>query len=765
MKRLIVLVFTIILIQWPFQNGYGQRLTIKVDGAIDLTSLKHTFANPPVQYRMLQMSHNLKPDGTLDSLKKYGYGGVVSNVSFNNYLQDEGEWKTFQENLKYCRELGLDYWMYDEKGYPSGKAGGLTLRDHPEFETIGVLCSRSEGKGTILHKMPSGARFTEEPIFVCAAPVKNGLYDFSKMVDLTSLKKKAVNEITWSAPDQGEWGLLSFHIKKMFEGTHIQTNVSDTNRYVNIIDREAIARFITITHEACKKWAPAEMSGYIHAIFTDEPSLMTSYLKDDKTVLPAIPWSRTFRSGFKAKYGYDVVRILPFLFEDGGAETVYKRLDYWSFVAELIEENYYGQIQTWCRSNGPFASGHGLLEESLYWHTVYEGNLYRDLRRMDLPGLDMLTSDPIALAHSTQIAVPKFVSSVTHMCGKVENMSETSAHQQKAAKIPVSFAMRLATVGYEYALGLTRVTSYYGYNEFSDTERKIFNDYIGRLGLLLTQGKHKADIGVYYPVQTMWGSVTPTKKTTWEPPEPMRTESISTPVTKIQGLCLTTHIVPYCPDLPNAQRVDAAFGEVSRELLANQLDFDYLDDQALLESSVKDGKILLQGEAFSCLVLPETRIIPLPTYQKIARFVSDGGYLVVLGHLPQLGMNEQETKNVLRISDRLIHSGNVKMVTQIPGIQEVVGGLMAPDLILDKPCRELFYNHRADDHTDIYYLINLSGQPVEREVSFRAAGALETWNPINGNIQPATGISGRGKTSLNIRLESFGSVMIIFRHN
>jgi hypothetical protein len=763
MKKIFAVVFAMVLIQWSFQISYGQRLTIKIGEDIDLNSLKHSFANPPLKYRMLQMNHRLKLDGTLDSLKKYGYGGVVSNVGFEGYLQNEDEWKRFQECLKACRDLGLDYWLYDEKGYPSGKAGGLTLKDHPEFETSGILCSRTEGKGTITQTMPLGRRYTDEPLLICAAPVEKGLYDFSKMIDLTVQKKPGSNVVTWSAPDSQQWGILSFHLKKMYEGTHIETNVSDTNRYINIIDKEAVARFISVTHEAYKKRAPAEMSGYIHAVFTDEPSLMTSYLKNDPTVLPAIPWSWTFRAGFKAKFGYDIVPSLPFLFEDGGKETVFKRLDYWSFVSQLIEENYYGQIQNWCRANGPAASGHGLLEESLYWHAVYEGNLYRDLRRMDLPGLDMLTSDATALARSTQIPGPKLVSSVTHMTGKVENMSETSAHQQKAVKIPVSFGMRLATVGYEYVLGLTRVTSYYGYDEFTNSERKIFNDYIGRLGLLLTKGKHKADVAVYYPIQTMWGSITPTKKTTWEPPEPMRTESLQDSLVKNKGLYLTTHIIPYNSGLPLAQKVDAAFGEVSLELLAGQLDFDYLDDQAISEAKLKNGEMNIQGESFSCLVLPETRIIPLSTYRKMADFVSGGGHLVVFGELPKLGMNERDTKDVIQISAQLKQSGNVKIVTSIPEIQQAVSGFISPDITLDKPCRELFYNHRTDEKGDIYYLINLTDQSVEREVTFRAIGNIEIWNPINGEIQPAEGILKNRKTILKIRLNSYESRFILFK--
>jgi hypothetical protein len=732
------------------------------DNKIDLTTLQPQFVDPPVKYRMLQITHQPKMDGILDSLKKYGYGGVVSNVGFTNYLQDESEWQLFLSYMRRCRELGMDFWLYDEKGYPSGKAGGLTLKDNPEYETMGVVCTRAEGMGTIALIMPSGPRYDSIPLFACAAPVKNGLYDFSKQVDLTAIARKNLHKLNWTAPDKGDWGILVFHTRRMYEGTHIVSNISDSNPYINIIDRAAVGRFIAVTHNEYKKRAPEDMAGYIHAVFTDEPSLMTSYLADDESTLPAIPWSRSFKDKFKEVYGYDIVPVLPFLFEDGGKETVYKRLDFWSFVASLIEENYYGQIQKWCRANGPAASGHALLEEDLYWHAVYEGNLYRDLRRMDLPGLDMLTSDPIALAHSTQIPVPKFISSVTHMTQKWENMSETSSHQQRSANIPVSFNMRLATVGYQYALGLTRVTSYYGYNEFSDAERRAFNDYIGRLGLVLTQGKHVADVAVYYPIQTMWGSLTPTRKTTWEPPDARRTE-ITPQYIKSEGLYLTSHIIPYSASLPDAPRVDAAFGEVSRELLASQTDFDYLDDQAITESVTMNNKLKVAGESYGCILLPETRIIPLATYQKIADFVEKGGKLVIFGQFPQLGLTPEETNRVISLSDKLKKAPNVNATAMIPGIVPEVKGAVGSDVSLDSPCRELFYNHRGTDLTDIYYLINLSDQPIDREITFRSNGKTESWDPLTGSVKQVSGtLQHDKKTSLKIHLEGFGATIIVF---
>ncbi len=301
-----------------------------------------------------------------------------------------------------------------------------------------------------------------------------------------------------------------------------------------------------------------------------------------------------------------------------------------------------------------------------------------------------------------------------------------------------------------------------GITNSADSQRRAFNDYIGRLGLVLTQGKHIADVAVYYPIQTMWGSLTPTRKTTWEPPDAKRTETTPQYV-KSEGLYLTSHIIPYSADLPEAPRVDAAFGEVSRELLASQTDFDYLDDQAITESMIMNNKLNISGESFGCILLPETRIIPLATFQKIADFVDKGGKLVVFGKFPELGLTPEETNRIISISDKLKKSGNVKAVTMMPAIAPAVKTAVGSDVSLDSPCRELFYNHRGSDLTDIYYLINLSDQPIDREITFRAAGKTESWDPLTGVVNQLPGtLRHDKKTSLKIHLEGFEATIISF---
>ena len=65
-----------------------------------------------------------------------------------------------------------------------------------------------------------------------------------------------------------------------------------------------------------------------------------------------------------------------------------------ALVADLVSDRYFGQIQRWCKSAKVASSGHTLSEESLLHHGPQDGNKLKCLARMDIPGEDMLTSNP-----------------------------------------------------------------------------------------------------------------------------------------------------------------------------------------------------------------------------------------------------------------------------------------------------------------------------------------------------------------------------------
>ncbi len=80
-------------------------------------------------------------DQLIQQLKDDGFGGVVCNVPHDQYLEDEGKWASFASWAARAKKAGLTLWLYDEDGYPSGTAGGVTLRDHPELAAMGLFTS------------------------------------------------------------------------------------------------------------------------------------------------------------------------------------------------------------------------------------------------------------------------------------------------------------------------------------------------------------------------------------------------------------------------------------------------------------------------------------------------------------------------------------------------------------------------------------------------------------------------------------------------
>ncbi len=404
-------------------------------------TLKAQFRNPPNCYRTLQIIHNFDSFGTdeatlrqrMEWLKATGIGGLVCNVSFKDYMRSEEQWRIFLTGLKVAEHLGLHLWLYDEEGYPSGAAGGLVLERNPDLEAVGLV----------------------------------------RKVDAD--------------------GKPHYEVQRMYEGTHCTENVYKKRRYVNLLSPQATRLFIEITHEAYARRVP-NLGKRVHAIFTDEPSLMTTYIRPPAHALPALPWVEDMPAQFKRRKGYDLIPHLESLYTDTGNYWGI-RCDFYEVVAQLVAERYLGQIQQWCRKHGIASSGHLLAEEKLLWHVMYYGDLFTCLRRMDIPGIDILSSDPLALAAGNGFLVPKLISSAAHIMGRTETMSETSDFAEQMSGKRATLAQMKATASLQYLLGINTITSYYpdlyGATHPNNTEqRRIdyaeYNAHVGRLSWLVS---------------------------------------------------------------------------------------------------------------------------------------------------------------------------------------------------------------------------------------------------------------------------------------
>ena len=109
------------------------------------------FKDPPAACRILKINHGWPDDEAgrkeqVTALQERGFGGCVTSLMFGNgYVTNPTNWAAFRGGMEALRQAGLENWLYDEAGYPSGRAGGLVLRDHPERESPRVVGGQEQG--------------------------------------------------------------------------------------------------------------------------------------------------------------------------------------------------------------------------------------------------------------------------------------------------------------------------------------------------------------------------------------------------------------------------------------------------------------------------------------------------------------------------------------------------------------------------------------------------------------------------------------------
>ncbi|NLG49730.1 MAG: hypothetical protein GX552_06435 [Chloroflexi bacterium] len=700
-----------------------------------MSTLRESFLHPSNAHRPLQIVHGLDRaltdpenltgeegiDRRLEKLREMGLGGIVANVGFRDYLQSPRQWEVLRYALRKAHELGLELWLYDEKGYPSGTAGGIVTRAHPEYVTVGLACYPQEVVGPAdvrVDRPVSCKRFVWAGAMQApASATRAEVLDLSAHVD-------EQGTLRWAAP-AGRWTLLYLAERVTYEGTHAGRNVHELRRYTNVLMPEAAAEFIRVTHEQYHRELPPDIWQHIRAVFTDEPSFMTTYVTEGPTNTPvadaylfndrpaSVPWSRDFLARFQADRGYDLTPYLFALFVSDAPEACYVRQDYYQCATNLFAEAFYGQVQDWCRAHGTRASGHAMAEENLIAQISYSGSIYALDRRMDLPGVDMLSSDPGEILSTEWFMGPKQVASVAHITGKKEVHSETSNHLQRHRNPPVktSVAEMRGTGNLLYVLGVNQITSYYGWDQIGAEGYREYNDYMGRLATLLRGGAHVCDVAVLYPMRSIWAYHRPRDR------------------------ALPWGDDPAGPWPEPVVRVARAYPNLVRGLLRAQIDLDILDEQAIQEANLQDGALCVADETYRAVVLPPLEALELATARALAAFCRAGGQLISVVKLPDMAESPENTV-ALRAELAALFDEGLAHRASLEELPALLRTLVPGDLLLDQPQPDVLYTHRRLEGRDLYFVINNAPQPITIRPALRVPGPYTIYRPLTATIEP-----------------------------
>jgi len=513
---------------------------------------------PPAELRPLQIVHGLPPGQAtpeaMTELKELGLGGIVCNVSFNQYLRSQEHWQTLINAVQACEQTGLVVWIYDEDGYPSGAAGGLVLEKDARFEAMALA------------------------------------YDPT-------------------LPDP-------FILRPSYEHTHASNNFHAARRYPNLLDAEAVECFVKVTHDAYWERLKDYFGSTIQAFFTDEPSLMATNIGSlpaeiarnvriadplDESIKPlaSAPWAADLPAKYKEQYGEDILAVRKSLFAGDGEADRRVRRQFWGLVADMLAERYYGRLRRWAGEHKVASSGHILWEEEILHGVPLEGNPLKMLMQMQIPGLDMLTSDPEAVIHTGWLTASLPASAALFNGGRRVMTEVSDFSENMANRGPASPEQMCAAAAWQAAMGVTEFTLYYNRAARSPKDYRAYCDFVGRLNALLREASPQPRVLLYYPIYDVWGEFLPVA-------EKLTLDSQS----------------------QRMKTIVSSFMSLGQQMTRRQIPFALADHELLAAASIGDGRLSLKGRAFDILILPRDVELPPPTARQVKQFEASGGRVV-----------------------------------------------------------------------------------------------------------------------------------------
>ena len=387
-------------------------------------------------------------------MKENGMGGFFMHARSGletEYLSEE-----WMDCIRDCAALaekeGLDAWIYDENGWPSGFAGGKLLENEADRDQ---------------YLMSEVGEFDPQATV-------------SYLCDGEEL-------IRTDRPLAG----------RQYLNVYIRTSVSNAD----ILNRSVVDRFIALTHENYKERFGEAFSQKIRGFFTDEPQYQRSHTAYTRVLAPY----------FKAKYGTDILDGLGLLFVQKRGYRAF-RYRYWSAMQELMLHAFAENIYRWCLANKVEFTGHYFDENCLGGQVMCCGGVMPFYEYMTMPGIDWLDRDaenelPVRQLTSAaaQLGKERTITESFGCCGWEAGPKDVKRITDFQFLNGISVLCHHLVPYTERGLRKHDHPAHYSeVNPWVRTEFSDFNLYAARLGKLISQSREKLSVAVLLPVRTAY---------------------------------------------------------------------------------------------------------------------------------------------------------------------------------------------------------------------------------------------------------------------
>ena len=682
------------------------------------------YASPANRHRMYWVDYgfNQSYQSKVNSLLAQGYGGIVTNVNFNQqYLKDEKEFELLKNAYLFAKEKDMTLWIYDEYQWPSGSAYGQVLDTNAEWRATGIKHVK------ISLKSPVGQYRIDKDIDlgIKLATLTVG----GQVITL----EHGTDGLQFDLSDQYSGACVLDVYALRYTDDHEQDRTDFSTLYhVDTLRPDSVARFIELTH---KHYASSfgEDFKMVEAFFTDEPS------QGNRDMADYVVWTDGLEDKFKQAYGYDL--YLPDLFEGQGETARLTRIHYYSLVASLFKQSYIDQIADWCEQNGVASSGHLLFEENMNDHVeTYGGDFMQIIGGMTIPGVDILWVDPDHLLSDCNIGNHlgiRFVASAARNAGKTQVMLEYNPSAVKTEQFTADkMGSSIGGATLSRLFGTTVFNVINPQKDYNQAEINLLNDYVGRLNTMLDGTVEAGDLAVFYPIAT------------------------------VQAL----HNADDVHSSAAGHNTDAValqrnYNRFCLDLLQRHVLYTVIDDQSICAATVTaDGRLVIGNGSYRTLVLAYAEYISPEAAEKLALFKQAGGTVVFVGNTAEVYKSitpdggERVTAAMSQLSDCESYSLTVagtrisKLANNTLKLAKLDGGITS---------KQVLYGDFMDADHDIAYIANSCAIDGSATLEFTDGytGAYTVYYPMTGEI-----VSGSGN-SVAIYLPAYCAVLVVREDN
>jgi hypothetical protein len=743
-----------------------------LQGETSGSDLYQIFRQPPIQYRPMVrwwwngdrvVGEEILRE--LNVMQAAGIGGVEINpirfpadadpmkTTALTWMSDE--WvKVLQVALEGTKERGMTCDMIVGSGWPYG-GEFLTREDQTQMVALGtqnftgpghVRLARADLLNLVNPSLVSSYKEGEKELFSLTL-VPSQLSATSAAVPLDAQLRH--NEIEFDLPAGDH--VLYVLVKLTGYMAVINGAPGATGPVLNHYSQPAVARYLDrLSSRLSAKIGP--LSEHFRAFFTDSIEL------------EGANWCDDMFAEFQRRRKYDLSPWLPFvLFKVGEmgnavteqygakfsaefkAQTEMVRYDFETTKHELFQERFIGTFVQWCRRNG--------VQSRMQAYGMDCDGISAGMM-LDIPECETWIRseaiEPFGTGDYRQgrsyTMINKFVSSAAHLSGKqlisCEEMTNTddpfhaSLDRIKVAgdQSMLSGVTQSVLHGFNYSPpeapfpGWVRYGTYFSERNTWWPYFKLWADYKARLSALFQHCVMQADIAILPPFADLASEFGFQRD-----PFPKTVKP-----TYLYKLWEVIH--------------------------QNGSGCDYLNEEIVAQSLVKQGRLTFRDRSYRGICLPEIESIRPATAKVLQALVESGGTLILIGRVPDrapgLLHHEPESRLVKQLFEEtrqkypsrapLVQMREEEMVNWYRDIQQRYS--LSPAVSISEPTDFVSQLHYVGEKKEFYFFTNYSPSETHTfDAAFHLAEGIPLlWDPETGERQPYPAASHDRKLSITL---------------